>query len=72
MERALKAKSTQTGPAALGKGYTIEEALILAEFFLMWTLRASHERRAGGVALERQAHACGNDQVIRGFRGGTS
>uniref|UniRef100_UPI001124E5C5 ParB/RepB/Spo0J family partition protein n=1 Tax=Arthrobacter globiformis TaxID=1665 RepID=UPI001124E5C5 len=32
VESALKAKSTDTGAAALGKGYTIEEALILAEF----------------------------------------
>ncbi|MCU1567505.1 MAG: ParB-like partition protein, partial [Pseudarthrobacter sp.] len=32
VESALKAKSTGTGSAALGKGYTIEEALILAEF----------------------------------------
>jgi ParB family chromosome partitioning protein len=32
VESALKAKSTDTGAAALGKGHTIEEALILAEF----------------------------------------
>jgi ParB family chromosome partitioning protein len=32
VESALKAKSTDTGNAALGKGYTIDEALILAEF----------------------------------------
>ncbi|MCY1676863.1 ParB/RepB/Spo0J family partition protein [Pseudarthrobacter sp. SL88] len=32
VENALKAKSTETGAAALGKGYTIEEALVLAEF----------------------------------------
>jgi ParB family chromosome partitioning protein len=32
VESALKAKSTDTGSAALGKGYTIEAALILAEF----------------------------------------
>lgn len=32
VESALKAKSTETGAAALGKGYTVEEALILAEF----------------------------------------
>ncbi|MEO5314331.1 ParB/RepB/Spo0J family partition protein [Pseudarthrobacter sp. CC12] len=32
VESALKAKSTETGAAALGKGYTIEAALILAEF----------------------------------------
>lgn len=32
VESALKAKSTDTGAAALGKGYTIEEALVLAEF----------------------------------------
>ena len=53
VESALKAKATETGTAALGKGYTVEEALILAEFFLMWTLRASHWERARGVALER-------------------
>jgi len=34
VESALKAKSTETGAAALGKGYTIEAALILAEFEL--------------------------------------
>ncbi|MFF1253707.1 ParB/RepB/Spo0J family partition protein [Pseudarthrobacter sp. NPDC058329] len=32
VEGALKAKSTDTGADALGKGYTIEAALILAEF----------------------------------------
>ena len=32
VESALKAKSTDTGTTALGKGYTVEEALILAEF----------------------------------------
>ncbi|WP_353713510.1 ParB/RepB/Spo0J family partition protein [Arthrobacter sp. K5] len=32
VESALKAKSTDTGNAALRKGYTIDEALILAEF----------------------------------------
>jgi ParB family chromosome partitioning protein len=32
VEGALKAKSTGTGAAALGKGHSIEEALILAEF----------------------------------------
>jgi ParB family chromosome partitioning protein len=32
VESALKAKSTETGAAALGKGYTIEAALILTEF----------------------------------------
>ena len=32
VESALKAKSTDSGSAALGKGYTIEAALILAEF----------------------------------------
>lgn len=32
VESALKAKSTDTGAAALGKGWTIEQALILAEF----------------------------------------
>ncbi|MCO4253370.1 ParB/RepB/Spo0J family partition protein [Pseudarthrobacter raffinosi] len=32
VEDALKAKSTDAGTAALGKGCTIEEALILAEF----------------------------------------
>ncbi|UKA68988.1 ParB/RepB/Spo0J family partition protein (plasmid) [Arthrobacter sp. FW306-05-C] len=32
VESALKAKSTETGAAALGKGYTIEEALVLQEF----------------------------------------
>jgi ParB family chromosome partitioning protein len=32
VESALQAKSTETGNAALGKGYTIDEALILAEF----------------------------------------
>jgi ParB family chromosome partitioning protein len=32
VESALKAKSTDTGAAALDKGYTIEAALILAEF----------------------------------------
>lgn len=53
VESALKAKSTETGAAALGKGYTIEEALILAEFFLMWTLRASQSSSPRGVALER-------------------
>ena len=53
VESALKAKSTETGAAALGKGYTIEEALILAEFFLIWTLRASHPSEPRGVALER-------------------
>ena len=34
VESALKAKSTDAGSAALGKGYTIEAALILAEFEL--------------------------------------
>jgi ParB family chromosome partitioning protein len=53
VESALKAKSTETGATALGKGYTIEEALVLAEFFLMWTLRASQASRPRGVALER-------------------
>jgi ParB family chromosome partitioning protein len=53
VEDALKAKSTTAGDAALGKGYTIEEALILAEFFLMWTLRASQSSGLRGVALER-------------------
>jgi ParB family chromosome partitioning protein len=32
VESALKAKSSDTGAAALGKGYTIDEALVLAEF----------------------------------------
>jgi ParB family chromosome partitioning protein len=32
VESALKAKSTDAGAAALGKGHTVEEALILAEF----------------------------------------
>ncbi|MDE8671106.1 ParB/RepB/Spo0J family partition protein, partial [Pseudarthrobacter sp. H3Y2-7] len=32
VESALKAKSTDAGAAALGKGCTVEEALILAEF----------------------------------------
>ncbi|GAP61418.1 probable chromosome-partitioning protein ParB [Arthrobacter sp. Hiyo1] len=32
VESALKAKASEAGAAALGKGYTIEEALILAEF----------------------------------------
>jgi ParB family chromosome partitioning protein len=32
VESALRAKSTGTGAAALGRGHTIEEALILAEF----------------------------------------
>lgn len=32
VEGALKAKASEAGSAALGKGYTIEEALILAEF----------------------------------------
>ncbi len=53
VEDALKAKSTAAGDAALGRGCTIEEALILAEFFLMWTLRASRRMKAGGVALGR-------------------
>jgi ParB family chromosome partitioning protein len=53
VEDALKAKSSTAGDAALGKGCTIEEALILAEFFLMWTLRASPLVKAGNVALGR-------------------
>ncbi|MFB0839973.1 ParB/RepB/Spo0J family partition protein [Arthrobacter sp. E44] len=32
VESALKAKASDAGAAALGKGYTIEEALIMAEF----------------------------------------
>jgi ParB family chromosome partitioning protein len=32
VEGALKAKSSNAGSAALGKGYTIDEALIMAEF----------------------------------------
>ena len=32
VEGALKAKASDAGAAALGKGYTIEEALIMAEF----------------------------------------
>lgn len=32
VEGALKAKASEAGAAALGKGYTIEEALMLAEF----------------------------------------
>ena len=32
VESALKAKSSNAGAAALGKGYTIDEALIMAEF----------------------------------------
>jgi ParB family chromosome partitioning protein len=32
VESALKAKASEAGAAALGKGYTIEEALVLAEF----------------------------------------
>ncbi len=32
IESALKAKASKAGAAALGKGYTIDEALILAEF----------------------------------------
>ncbi|BCW86491.1 hypothetical protein NicSoilE8_41640 (plasmid) [Arthrobacter sp. NicSoilE8] len=32
VEGALKAKASEAGTTALGKGYTIEEALILAEF----------------------------------------
>ncbi|MGY4542508.1 ParB family chromosome partitioning protein [Arthrobacter sp. UYNi723] len=32
VESALKAKSSEAGAAALGKGYTIEEALIMSEF----------------------------------------
>ncbi|SDQ03496.1 MULTISPECIES: ParB/RepB/Spo0J family partition protein [Micrococcaceae] len=32
VESAIKAKTSDTGAAALGKGHTIEEALILAEF----------------------------------------
>ena len=37
VEGALKAKSSDAGAAALGKGYTIDEALIMAEFVGMWT-----------------------------------
>lgn len=51
VEDALKAKSTTAGDSALGRGCTSEEALILAEFFLMWTLRTSLRVRAGNVAL---------------------
>lgn len=32
IEGALKAKASEAGAAALGKGWTIEEALIMAEF----------------------------------------
>ncbi len=53
VEGALKAKASEAGATALGKGCTIEEALILAEFFLMWTQRALLRRKARGVALER-------------------
>ena len=52
VEGALKAKTSEAGTAALGRGHTIEEALILAEFFLMWTLRASQSCEPRGVALE--------------------
>lgn len=53
VESALKAKATTAGAQALHNGYTVEQALILAEFFLMWTLRASLRGNAGNVALER-------------------
>lgn len=52
VEGALKAKASDAGTAALGKGFTIDEALTLAEFFLMWTLRASQSCEPRGVALE--------------------
>jgi ParB family chromosome partitioning protein len=53
VENALKAKTSDAGAKALHDGYTVAQALILAEFFLMWTLRASLRVNAGNVALER-------------------
>ena len=41
------------GTKALENGYTLDMALVMTEFFLMWTLRASRREKAGGVALER-------------------
>ena len=53
VESALKAKASTTGTKALESGYTLDMALVMTEFFLMWTQRALRRVRTVGVALER-------------------